>query len=194
MMGFLLNKAADFLLLILWFFCNVIGTIFSFKHKEFDEWNEDKARAKDLYGNVLIKYVGNWLLITKDSKYKFGNPKQYISYVIGKNKADGTLTYLGSVIDGILEFFDPGHSLAAAGYRAEVWVPKYWFFSKVFWMKASMFVVFFFSGVHYFIDWNWLMWPVFAGFAYLFVLGMILIVYAFVINPIKNLKIKYDSI
>lgn len=193
-MGILLNKVADLLLLLLWFACQLVGTVVALFKREYNDWNKDKAYAKDCYGNVQIKYIANFLLIKKESKHKFGNPKKPISYVIGLNKYYGTLTYLGSVIDGVLEFFDPGHSLAAAGFGVRLnSKPAVWYKDKVFWLYESIFQVIFFGIIYQFPHMEWAQWPMLAGFIYPIIFGSVLIVYAFLINPIKYLKNKYGA-
>lgn len=50
----------------------------------------------------------NRLLIVTDW-YKFGKVQETISSVLGKNQRDGTLTALGKLIAGMLDFLDPDH-------------------------------------------------------------------------------------
>ena len=77
---------------------------------EFHRYNMDLAIAKDQYGNVICQYVFNHLLIKKTG-YKFGNADETVSSVIGKNKLNNTLTFLGRTLDNILDFFDENHSV-----------------------------------------------------------------------------------
>lgn len=85
------------------------GIIKSLRKCEFDAWYKTLAIGQDQYGNILGQYIFNDLLITKESKHKFGNPDETISSVLGKNKAAGTLTALGKGIANILNFFDKNH-------------------------------------------------------------------------------------
>ena len=69
------------------------------------------ATAVDIYGNVACSELFNDTLIKKDSVDKFGNYGETISSVIGKNKLTNTLTKTGKILDAILDFFDPNHSI-----------------------------------------------------------------------------------
>jgi 8-oxo-dGTP diphosphatase len=69
------------------------------------------ATAVDIYGNVACSELFNDVLIKKDSIDKFGNYGETISSVIGKNKLTNTLTKTGVLLDKILDFFDPNHSI-----------------------------------------------------------------------------------
>ncbi|MEI7510103.1 MAG: hypothetical protein WCJ62_11645 [Flavobacterium sp.] len=109
-MGFLLFIIATILKLTLFPLLYLIGAITSIVKGGFNQWNLDLAIAKDQYGNALGKYVWNGLLITKHSKHLFGNIDETISSVIGKNKRDRTLTFLGIFVENILEAIDPNHS------------------------------------------------------------------------------------
>ena len=103
------------------------------------------------------------------------------------NKYHGTLSYLGCVLDGILEFFDKGHSLAATGIKSRNFsLPKKWYLNKTVWIEISIITVFVFGGLYAWLEYEWLMWPVLASFCYCAIIGAIMIVYAFFINPIKN--------
>ena len=62
----------------------------------------------DMGGNVLGEEIFNDFLITKDG-YKFGNRKETISSVLGKNQRDGTLTALGNGLCKLLDIIDKDH-------------------------------------------------------------------------------------
>lgn len=64
----------------------------------------------DRFGNYEFRSLFNIILITKEG-YKFGDFRETISSVIGKNKIKGTLTKTGKALDKIMEFFDKGHSI-----------------------------------------------------------------------------------
>ena len=53
----------------------------------------------------------NSILISSKSEYKFGNPDETISSVLGKNKRAGNLLYLGKRLDAWLNGIDPNHSI-----------------------------------------------------------------------------------
>lgn len=66
------------------------------------------ALSIDQLGNVVLQYLMNDFLITKDGE-RFGDPDRTISYVLGVNKRKNTLTYLGSIIVYILNTIDKDH-------------------------------------------------------------------------------------
>lgn len=59
--------------------------------------------------------------------------------------------------------------------------------NKTFWLLISMIVFIFFGVLYSFLEVEWLMYPVFAALAYIVVIGLIMIAYAWIINPLKNL-------
>jgi hypothetical protein len=91
MKGFLLNIIATLAIWLLrrwaWFYSLI--TV-----KDDNKYNRDLALVKDRYLNVLLAPITNKLLITKDG-IKFGNGKETMSSVIGKNFKNGTLTTSG---------------------------------------------------------------------------------------------------
>jgi hypothetical protein len=89
----------------------IIGNIISIFKGEWNQYNTDLAIAQDQYGNGLCQYVFNIILLKKNPAHKFGNIDETISSVIGKNKVAGTLTWLGEVVDIILDALDPDHSI-----------------------------------------------------------------------------------
>jgi hypothetical protein len=109
MIGFILNIIASILKTALQPFCFVYGTIRALQRKEFNTWQKTLAYTKDVWGNSLIKYIADDVLITKKSKFKFGHKKQTISYVLGANKLHNTLTIFGKLLSNILNFIDPNH-------------------------------------------------------------------------------------
>lgn len=87
-----------------------IAYVFGILNLGYSKYNRDLALANDRYGNVLCSYIFNHLLITEDG-YKFGNGKETISSVIGKNKLKNKLTKLGKLIDNILNLLQKNHSI-----------------------------------------------------------------------------------
>lgn len=71
------------------------------------------AKSVDKYGNALCAELFNDLLITKQSKYYFGDISQTISMVIGYNVREGTLSKSGKLLNHILNLIDKDHSLKA---------------------------------------------------------------------------------
>ena len=70
-----------------------------------------KAILEDKYCCYADAELLNALFLTKDSKHKFGNPKETISSVLGKNLVAGTLTKKGYEICAILNGIEKDHVL-----------------------------------------------------------------------------------
>ena len=83
-----------------------------FKHgtREVAQWFYAWALSIDQLGNVVCKELFNDILITP-SGIPFGNPDETISSVLGKNKLNSSLTWLGKSLDWILNKLDPNHSI-----------------------------------------------------------------------------------
>lgn len=79
---------------------------------EWSDYNKELAIMKDEYGNILCKYIFNFFLRKKQG-YKFGVMNETISSAIGKNKMDGTLTFIGRFVDYVLDCIEPNHSIKA---------------------------------------------------------------------------------
>ena len=68
----------------------------------------DVALSLDMAGNVLLRRPMNaWLITSKG--YQFGNRKETISSVLGKNQKKGTLTPGGKCLAWLLDKIDPNH-------------------------------------------------------------------------------------
>ena len=67
------------------------------------------AYSIDQLGNAVMQELFNDTLIHHYG-YKFGNPDETISSVLGKNKLQNTLTGAGRILCGILEFIDRKHT------------------------------------------------------------------------------------
>lgn len=96
----------------------VWGVIESFYKKGFkagfkrlNDFFYDCAVSIDQTANVLCKELFNDALIKENIGYKFGNPDETISGVLGKNKERGTLTRTGKILDWILEKLDKNHTI-----------------------------------------------------------------------------------
>lgn len=70
------------------------------------------AISMDKLANVYFSFLLN-LTLRKKGGYHFGNHRDTISEVIGRNRLDGTLTKAGVFVDAMLEIIDPGHSIKA---------------------------------------------------------------------------------
>ena len=73
------------------------------------------AVAFDMYGNVVGKEIFNDTLIKDKTIHPFGKNGETISEAIGWNKYYNNLTKTGKILDNILDFFDPNHSLKSIG-------------------------------------------------------------------------------
>lgn len=94
--------------LLLTFFVNLYKRRWSFSFKRLDQQFLSIATSIDASGNVVCKDLFNLILIQKGG-VGFGNRKETISSVLGKNKRDGTLTRTGKVIAFVLDKIDPNH-------------------------------------------------------------------------------------
>ena len=80
------------------------------------------ALVLDEAGNVVMQHILNdFLLIKKRDTYYFGNKKETISSVIGKNYMTKTLSPLGLALNSFLNFIDKGHSLNSIMYDVKLW-------------------------------------------------------------------------
>lgn len=81
------------------------------------------ALALDNTGNVMMQHLLNdTLLIKNQDTYLFGNKKETISSVIGKNSLSNTLSSLGKALNAFLNFIDKDHSLNSIIYDIKAWV------------------------------------------------------------------------
>ena len=73
-------------------------------------WFFRTARAIDVFANVNGSEFFDAIFIT-DGGYKFGNPKETISSVIGKNQRDNTLSIMGKILRWSLDKISYDHCL-----------------------------------------------------------------------------------
>lgn len=66
------------------------------------------AISIDIAGNVMLSRLFNDWLITKKG-YQFGEQGQTISYVLGRNKEQGSLLFLGEKLTQLLHTIDKNH-------------------------------------------------------------------------------------
>lgn len=69
---------------------------------------ETTAVDIDRFGNHNFRTGLNTLFITKEG-YKFGNFRETMSSVLGKNQRDKTLTKAGKILVAILDWLDNDH-------------------------------------------------------------------------------------
>lgn len=74
------------------------------------------AYSIDQFGNVSCQFLFNDILIKKNG-YKFGDPDETISSVLGHNKKTKTLTIFGKFIVFLLNTIDPFHVEKAVEYE-----------------------------------------------------------------------------
>jgi 8-oxo-dGTP diphosphatase len=81
-----------------------------FHYRKMRKLKFEMALSIDQFGNCACQYLFNDLLI-KEGGYRFGNIDETISSVLGKNKRDNTLTWLGQLLSNILDAIDENHVL-----------------------------------------------------------------------------------
>jgi hypothetical protein len=83
------------------------------------------ALALDNAGNVIMQHLLNdTLLIKNENTYQFGNKKETISSVIGKNHLTNTLSPLGRALNSFLNFIDKDHSLNSITYDVKAYLEQ----------------------------------------------------------------------
>lgn len=106
MKGFLLFVIAK----VLAFFLLPIGFIYSILtfRVGLSDYFKSVAISIDQKGNVIMSVLFNDTL-RKKGGHRFGDPDETISMVLGINKRDNTLTWLGSFIAKILNKIEKDH-------------------------------------------------------------------------------------
>ena len=80
------------------------------------------AISIDNTGNVMMQHLLNdFLLIKQKETYYFGNKKETISSVIGKNSLTNTLSPLGKALNAFLNWIDKDHSFNSIIYDVRLW-------------------------------------------------------------------------
>lgn len=104
------------------FIYTIIRQLIVNKAKTLSLYFTEIALVLDEAGNVIMQHILNdFLLIKKRDTYYFGNKKETISSVIGKNYMTRTLSPLGLALNSFLNFIDKGHSLNSIMYDVKVW-------------------------------------------------------------------------
>ena len=96
--------------LLITFFINLYKRQWRFSFRRLDKQFLSIATSIDASGNVVCKDLFN-LALKKKGGYAFGNRKETISSVLGKNQRDDTLTGLGKALAFVLDKIDPNHCL-----------------------------------------------------------------------------------
>jgi len=93
-------------------FINLLFTL-SFKSciKRYNDYLFAISYMIDLLANVVCAELFNDTLIKQFSGHKFGNIRETISYVLGKNLLAGTLTKKGKWLQEFLDKIDSNHCI-----------------------------------------------------------------------------------
>merc|ERR1711990_842113 len=89
-------------IILLYLFLPVVVIFYMIKYlltgnkRELKVWFFRSAREIDVFANVVGSDLFNAIFITNGG-YKFGNPKETISSVLGKNQRDKTLSLAGDL-------------------------------------------------------------------------------------------------
>ena len=113
----------------------IIGIIYAIfylpfvKKQKLSHYFIDVALVLDQSGNVIMQHVLNALLLKDASEgYRFGNKKETISSVIGKNQMLQNLSILGRLLNKLLDSLDPNHAMDSIQYdvkkRGETMLPS----------------------------------------------------------------------
>ena len=103
-------------IILLYLFLPIVVIFYIIKYlltgnkRELKVWFYRSAREIDVFANVVGSDLFNTIFIV-DQGYKFGNPKETISSVLGKNQRDKTLSLAGDGLRRILDLIDENHCL-----------------------------------------------------------------------------------
>jgi len=104
------------------FFYALLRKLFFGKLKTLNVFFIEVAIAIDNTGNVMMQHLLNdFLLIKRPTTYYFGNKKETISSVIGKNSLTNTLSSLGKALNAFLNWIDKDHSFNSIMYDVKLW-------------------------------------------------------------------------
>lgn len=125
LMSFLLFCIAIVLLIFttpIGFFYALLRQSFFGKLKSLSVYFLEVAISIDNTGNVMMQHLLNdFLLIKQKETYYFGNKKETISSVIGKNSLTNTLSPLGKALNAFLNWIDKDHSFNSIIYDLRLW-------------------------------------------------------------------------
>ena len=109
------------------FFYALLRQLFFGKLKTLNVFFIEVAIAIDNTGNVMMQHLLNdFLLIQQKETYYFGNKKETISSVIGKNSLTNTLSPLGKTLNAFLNWIDKDHSFNSIIYDVRLWARDKW--------------------------------------------------------------------
>ena len=125
LMSFLLFCIAIVLLIFttpIGFLYALLRQLFFGKLKSLSVYFLEVAISIDNTGNVMMQHLLNdFLLIKQKETYYFGNKKETISSVIGKNSLTNTLSPLGKALNAFLNWIDKDHSFNSIIYDVRLW-------------------------------------------------------------------------
>ena len=100
----------------------LLRQLFFGKLKSLSVYFLEVAISIDNTGNVMMQHLLNdFLLIKQKETYYFGNKKETISSVIGKNSLANTLSPLGKALNAFLNWIDKDHSFNSIIYDLRLW-------------------------------------------------------------------------
>jgi len=120
MIGFVVLIVASILLYLLLPIVSIfmiIKYLFTGDKRMMSVWFWRTAREIDVFANVNGAEFFDAIFI-RDGGYKFGNPKETISSVIGKNQRDNTLSIAGQILRWMLDRIDQDHCLNSINSQA----------------------------------------------------------------------------
>ena len=104
------------------FFYALLRQLFFGKLQTLSIYFLEVAISIDNTGNVMMQHLLNdMLLVKKEPTYYFGNKKETISSVLGKNELTNTLSVLGKALNSFLNAIDNGHALNSIQYDVKRW-------------------------------------------------------------------------
>ena len=95
----------------------VLKFLFTGNKRMISIWFYRTAREIDIFANVNGADFFSAIFIV-DGGYKFGNPKETISSVLGKNQRDKTLSIAGDVLRWMLDRIEKNHCLNSINDKA----------------------------------------------------------------------------
>lgn len=88
----------------------VMGVVSAIGKKQLNTYLLNCAISIDKGANVVCTYLLN-VTMAKPHSYLFGNPKETISSVLGKNLKANRLTRFGKIINWLLDKIEKNHSI-----------------------------------------------------------------------------------
>lgn len=74
------------------------------------------AKSIDQTGNSICEKLLNDTLLKRTAKHHFGNEDETISSVLGKNKQEGSLNWMGKALAYLLDTIEKDHTKKAIGH------------------------------------------------------------------------------